>query len=97
MKSVSEILSQLGLGHDRQSEDAIGWQLLDQMRAEGSVVLVKLDGERTLDPYTLVISGGPLGENYFRKDGSSINELIAEGANFYDGLIWRGEALDPQV
>jgi hypothetical protein len=92
MKSLSELLIQSGLSQTGQSGLSQGWPLLNQIQTEGSVVVVKLDGLRTQNCYTLVISDGRLGEDYFRKDGDDLGELITAGVNFYDNLIWRGQA-----
>jgi hypothetical protein len=94
MKSLSELLIQRGLSQTEQSGLSQGWPLLNQIRAEGSVVLVKLDGQRTQNCYTLTISDGRLGEEYFRKDGDDLGELITAGINFYDSLIWKDQASD---
>ncbi|MDB6133245.1 MAG: hypothetical protein JWM59_1488 [Verrucomicrobiales bacterium] len=61
---------------------------MDQIRTEGCIVLVKLDGERTKDCWTVVIEGGPLGKCFFHKDGDDPEAMIREGVNFYDSLIW---------
>ena len=99
MKSLSELLIQRGLSETGQSGLFHAWPLLDQIRSEGCVVVVKLDGLRSQNCYTLVISDGPLREDFFRKDGDDLDELIKEAVNFYDSLIWRGQAPptpDPQ-
>lgn len=92
MKTLSELLKQRGMIPSGHSVVSNAWPLLDQIRTEGSVVVVKLDGQRTKSRYTVVISDGLLGEDYFRKDGDDLDELVSEGVNFYDSLIWRGQA-----
>ncbi|RYD36094.1 MAG: hypothetical protein EOP86_06880 [Verrucomicrobiaceae bacterium] len=93
MKSLSELMVQLALSPAGQPVSPNGWRLLQQIRTEGSVVIVKFDGERTWNCCTVMILGGPLGEHSFRKDGDDLEELIEEGINFYDGLVWRGQTL----
>lgn len=88
MKAIPELLDQLGLSSLPSDGIADGWPLLKRIQSEGSVVLVKLDGERETDCYTLVITGGLLGDDYFRKDSDDLVELIQEAVNFYTGLIW---------
>lgn len=88
MKSVPDLLLQLGLNHSQHSHAPNGWLLLNKISNEGSVVIVKLDGQRSQNCYTLLISDGLLGGEYFRKDGDDLDEMINEGANFYDRLIW---------
>lgn len=50
---------------------------LERMREEGAVVIIKLDGLRKSRPYTGVVSGGPLGDEFFRIDERSIEECVS--------------------
>ncbi|HEX2746527.1 MAG TPA: hypothetical protein VHM91_00900 [Verrucomicrobiales bacterium] len=53
---------------------------------EGAIVLVKIDGERDKNKYTVVLTGGRFGrELYFRKNGDDVTQLILEAANDYFG------------
>lgn len=56
---------------------------LDVIGSEGASALIKIDGARTDSRYTIVLSGGPLGEFFFRKDGGDIKELLREAIEFY--------------
>ncbi|MFZ5443871.1 MAG: YrhB domain-containing protein [Myxococcota bacterium] len=56
--------------------------LLEALRTEGFVVVFKLDGERSTDPYTVVVSGGALGTDAFRRDGASLETLAREAVTF---------------
>lgn len=57
---------------------------LDSIGRTGSSVVVKIDGGRLgADVYTVVLSGGLLGEEFFRKDGSQLDELLREAITFF--------------
>lgn len=62
--------------------------LLERMRAEGTVVLLKLDGERKHHPYTVVASGVRLGEDFFRTDSASLEEGLAQLVAWYGARFW---------
>lgn len=55
--------------------------LIERMRQDGAIVLIKFDGERrgTEDngPYTFVVSGGALGDDHLRIDSISIESGLA--------------------
>lgn len=67
--------------------DAV-WPILEKIRSEGGVVIVKLDGERRTCPYTVAISGGPLGEDFFRTDIATLEEGLAAAILFYAERRW---------
>ncbi|PQO46758.1 hypothetical protein [Blastopirellula marina] len=67
--------------------DAV-WPILERIRSEGAVVVIKLDGERRSRKYTVVISGEPLGEDFFRTDTASLEEGLAAGILFYAERRW---------
>jgi hypothetical protein len=57
---------------------------LDAIGREGGNALVKIDGARPDGSfYTVVISGGRLGEAFFRKDGADLPALLREAISFY--------------
>jgi hypothetical protein len=52
---------------------------LEKMRQDGAVVVLKLDGQRRgseVCAYTAIVSGGQLGDDYFRTDAASLSEAI---------------------
>ena len=60
------------------------WPLLDKIRAEGAVILLKLDGLRERDFYTVVVSDGGLkSDDVLRTDKGSIEEAIAFAIGSY--------------
>lgn len=57
---------------------------IDEVGRSGANVIVKVDGGRAgADLYTVVLSGGRLGEDFFRKDGSDLRSLLSEGLSFF--------------
>lgn len=70
------------------------WPLLEEMRREGAVVVVKLDGERGADetdpgPYTVVISRGGLGDDFVQRSAGSPEDVLASAVLEYARLAWR--------
>lgn len=67
-------------------------EILEQMRREGTVVVIKIDGQRLsqsdMEPYTVVISGGGLGEGFSQHTGSSIEEALAAAVLEYAQKAW---------
>ncbi len=66
---------------------------LEQMANEGAIVVGKIDVGRQ-EPgdsgrYTVVISGGLLGDDYFRRDSVSLSSAVSDGILFYDQLVWK--------
>ena len=46
----------------------------------GGSVLLKFDGQRDADFWTVVLDGGALGEEgWFRRDGDALPEMLADG------------------
>ena len=46
----------------------------------GGSVLLKFDGQRDADFWTVVLDGGALGEEgWFRRDGDALAEMLADG------------------
>ncbi len=68
--------------------------LLERMRAEGAVVVLKLDGLRTgpddSPPYTVVISGGLLEDDYVTVEAPELAESLARATLDYAERAWLG-------
>jgi len=57
---------------------------LDAIGRDGGNALVKIDGGRNDSRvYTVVVSGGRLGDEFFRKDGSDLQALLLEAIGFW--------------
>lgn len=53
------------------------------VRSGGSNLVIKVDGGRAEhDIYTVVVSGGRLGEAFFRKDGAALSPLLRDALAF---------------
>ncbi len=48
-----------------------------------STALVKVDGERSKNVYTVLLSGGRLGKRVFRKDGDDLPGMLREAIVFF--------------
>jgi hypothetical protein len=69
---------------DSWSNSARLLSALDAIGRDGGNALVKIDGGRNDNQaYTAVLSGGRLGEEFFRKDGSELRPLLREAISFY--------------
>lgn len=69
--------------------------LLERMREDGAVVVVKLDGQRTAEddapPYTVVLSGGHLGNDYVTVGAVTLPEALARATLGYAAQAWPRE------
>lgn len=70
------------------------WPLLERMRSEGAVVLIKIDGQRRTGAYTAVATGPGL-ESSVRADASVLEEALADLIVRYAQLHWRAEGESP--
>lgn len=91
---VASLARELGLAEipsNWNGCDAV-WSVLEKITNSGSTIVIKLDGQRTgptdSGRYTVVLSGGPLGEDYFRLDTSSLEEGLAKAILFYARKCW---------
>lgn len=68
------------------------WPLLERMRGDGAVVLLKLDGERTgpddNGPYTALASGAPLRGDMLRIDATEVEDALAYIISEYAKRVW---------
>jgi hypothetical protein len=63
--------------------------VFDAIGRDGTNAIVKIDGARGADcAYTVLVSGGRLGDSFFRKDGASLPDLLVEAIEFYDANGW---------
>jgi hypothetical protein len=90
--AVASLLRDRGLASppvDWEGCDAV-WPALEAMADEGAVVVVKLDGERTgrSGRYSVVVSGGRLGEDYFRQDTAVLEDGLARAILHYAERCW---------
>ena len=63
--------------------------VFDAIASDGANAMVKVDGGRSNgSAYTVVMSGGKLGEAFFRKDGPDLHALLEEAISFYRARVW---------
>ncbi|MDO3676718.1 hypothetical protein [Paenibacillus ehimensis] len=63
--------------------------LFEKMRSDSSIVIIKVDGEREENIYTVLVSGNPLGvEGSIRKDASSLVDAISYVTIEYAKRVW---------
>lgn len=91
---VARRVKELGLADirpDWRGCDAV-WGVLEEMAAEGATVVIKIDGQRCGPDdngrYTVLVSGGPLGEDFFRLDTSVLEEGLAKAIMHYAERCW---------
>lgn len=69
------------------------WPALEAMADEGAIIVVKLDGGRTCDEfpkrYTVIVSGGRLGDAFYREDTSDLEGALCEAVIFYAEKVWK--------
>lgn len=67
--------------------------ILERIKSEGSVFILKLDGERNSaagePPYTILISGAPLGDDFIRIDAMTLEEGLILAIGSYAEKVWR--------
>lgn len=91
-KRVVEIAEKEGLSlpMDWRGVDAV-LPLLERMRSEGSVVIIKFDGGRgegDSGPYTALASGPALDGVYFRTDSHTLEDALAYIIVRYAQVMW---------
>jgi hypothetical protein len=94
-ETVARIFDHADLGPlpvDWSGRDAI-WPAFERMALEGATVLVKIDGQRTGDDdnglYTVLVSGGRLGDEFFRMDTPDLDVGCARAVIFYAENVWK--------
>lgn len=81
-------LNQRGLDAGERAEEwleaAERLAALDAIARAGGHVIVKVDGGRAgRDVYTVVLAGGALGDEFFRKDGADLGKMLDEALAFF--------------
>jgi hypothetical protein len=92
---AAQIIQEVGLATvstDWSGCDAV-WTAFEEMSKEGATVVIKIDGQRTSPEdngrYTVLVSGGPLGEEFFRLDTSVLEDGLAKAILFYAEKCWK--------
>lgn len=64
---------------------------LDRMADEGAVFVMKFDGRRPGNlpqRYAVLVSGGPLANDYLRRDSHSLEEALSHVVFEYAARVW---------
>jgi hypothetical protein len=63
--------------------------IFDAIGRDGASALIKVDGARPARSiYTVVVSGGRLGDASFRRDGGELSAMLREAIAFYRERAW---------
>lgn len=88
-KDLAMLVKRLGMNDDEMKFSQFGlfFSILEKIKKNGAVIVVKLDGQRTNEEdtgsYTSVISGGALGENFIRIDDESLENALLRSIRDY--------------
>jgi hypothetical protein len=64
--------------------------LLEEIRADGAVVVVKLDGTpQASQPYVVIIASGPLHEDYVKSAAPDLEQALASAIVNYARRCWQ--------
>ncbi len=90
MNTLKEISENLGV--EASSFDAECWRvaapLILKLQGEGASFLMKADGERSMNIFTLMIEGGSLGDDYLRCETDNLHEGISQILSDYAQKFW---------
>lgn len=85
---VQALADQLGVALDGLESPLALLQVVEELRLRGYVIVLKWDGERgESKPYTAVITGPPLGEDFLRRDDQTLAKALTK---VLEGLFQRG-------
>lgn len=62
--------------------------LIAKIQEEGATFLLKIDGERESNYFTLMISGGRLGNDYLKQETSDLEAGLTNLVSEYAALFW---------
>jgi len=78
----------LDLSSDRKCIDHV-MPILERMRMDGSVVVIKLSGRPQAKPYTTIITGGALGEDFIQMSAATVEEATGRAIVNYARRFWQ--------
>ena len=92
---LERIATELGVSFDSTSSGLDQFlPIIEKIRLEGAVVLLKWDGEREVGnnrPYTALVSGNVLQGDFFRTDAESMKEALTYIIANYARQKWNVE------
>ncbi len=94
-EAVCAIATKLGLpeiSSSWQGIDAV-MPILDKIKDEGGIVIIKIDGERVPDgdngSYTVMVSGPPLNGDFIRTDCDVVEDGLTTIILAYAEKVWK--------
>lgn len=77
---LESLWSRLGLGPVHECA-GVDWALpaIEALASRSTSIVLKLDGERDDRPWTIVVSGGVMGDDFYRTDERSAEAAIVAG------------------
>lgn len=93
-KNICDISKSLGktlIPIDWQGIDSV-IELIEEMKSDGAVIIIKFDGERKKDvdngSYTFIVTGKPLNDESIRIDTASIEHGLSFIIGEYAKMVW---------
>ena len=87
LKEISE-----NIGIEASDVDGHCWSvlvpLIFKLQSEGASLLIKSDGERSSNIFTVMIEGGMLGEDYLRCETDNLSEGVSQLISGYAKECW---------
>lgn len=94
-EAASRLLSEFDIATVSPDWSGCGpiWDAFEQMANEGATVVIKIDGQRKFvddnGKYTVIVSGGPLNDEFFRSDCHDLDEGLSQAILHYARHCWR--------
>jgi hypothetical protein len=88
--ALSRLADELGIAVHRSDWTGVDVFLpfVERIKAEEATILVKFDGLRKEEQYTVVISVGSLGEGFIRMDSQTLEDALAYAVTNYAKQAW---------
>src|SRR6516225_2630072 len=66
--------------------------LLEAIRSDGAIVVIKLDGTpQAPQPYVVIVSSGPLHEDYVKSTAPDLEQALSSAIVNYARRCWQGQ------
>lgn len=83
-ETLNAELAAIGITVEPSPESPFLLAAFEAVGKSGAIALLKIDGERTMEQvYTVMLSGGRLADDFFRKDGPKLHPMMREALTFY--------------
>ena len=91
--NLAEVASRCGvtIAADWRGCDAV-WPLIERIRGDGGVFVIKVDGQRTAaednGPYSVIVSGGGLDGDFVTAECDTLEEALSKCILVYAEKVW---------